>query len=134
MVGSRIGDNETRYEYSPPPPKPPGSSKPLHPHIEAKAPVTRIGAFVTVIAGEAAVVFMSTTKSKIRRRPAFLPDVLKDLNVGIVALSLNATTLLIERSFVTKSTTYREVRRHPRQIEEGFMDLYIPALGLAAPR
>jgi hypothetical protein len=54
---------------------------------------------------------MSTTKSKIRRRPAFLPDVLKDLTVGIVAGFLNVTTLLIERPLPVRPREPPSLRR-----------------------
>jgi solute:Na+ symporter, SSS family len=66
-------------------------------------PVTRIGAFASIIAGEAGVVWMSTTKTTIADILPFLPDVLKDLNVGIVALFLNVTTLVIV-TIVTRTT------------------------------
>jgi SSS family solute:Na+ symporter len=58
-------------------------------------PVTRTAAFVSIVVGEAAVAWMSLTKSTIADIVPFLPEALKDLNVGIVALILNLMTLVI---------------------------------------
>ncbi|WP_233836214.1 sodium:solute symporter family protein [Paraburkholderia sp. ZP32-5] len=58
-------------------------------------PVTRTAAFASIIVGEATVAYVSVTKSTIAQLLPFLPDALKDLNVGIVALILNVLTLIV---------------------------------------
>jgi len=61
----------------------------------ANNPVTRSAAFASIIAGEAAVAWMSLTNTSIAGLLPFLPAALKDLNVGIVALIVNVTTLVV---------------------------------------
>jgi SSS family solute:Na+ symporter len=65
--------------------------------------VTRIAAFASIVVGEAAVGWMSVTKSTITDLLPFLPAALKDLNVGIVALSLNVVTLVMV-TLITRRT------------------------------
>ena len=58
-------------------------------------PVTRPAAFASIVVGEATVAAVSLSKSTIAQLFPFLPDALKDLNVGIVALVLNVATLFV---------------------------------------
>lgn len=58
-------------------------------------PVTRPAAFASIIVGEATVAYVSLSKSTVAGLFPFLPDALKDLNVGIVALILNLATLVV---------------------------------------
>ena len=57
--------------------------------------VTRPAAFAAISVGVATVAFVSLTKSTIAGLFPFLPDALKDLNVGMVALVLNVLTLAV---------------------------------------
>lgn len=58
-------------------------------------PVTRIAAFASIVVGEATVAWVSMAKGTVGGLFPFLPEALKDLNVGIVALMLNVLTLVI---------------------------------------
>jgi len=58
-------------------------------------PVTRPAAFASIVVGEVVVAWVSLTKSSVAALFPFLPDALKDLNVGIVALTLNVITLVV---------------------------------------
>ena len=65
-------------------------------------PVTRVGAFCGILAGVCAVAAISLSGSTIGGLFPFLPDPLKDLNVGLVALLLNiVVTALV--SVLTRS-------------------------------
>jgi len=57
--------------------------------------VTRPAAFASIIVGEATVAWVSLTKKSVATLFPFLPDALKDLNVGIVALVFNVLTLVV---------------------------------------
>ncbi|AKM31594.1 sodium:solute symporter [Pandoraea faecigallinarum] len=56
--------------------------------------VTRTAAFASIIVGEATVAWVSLTRKSVAALFPFLPDALKDLNVGIVALVFNVVTLV----------------------------------------
>ena len=56
-------------------------------------PVTAPGAIAGIVVGVAAVAVLSLTKATVGSLFPFLPDVLKDLNVGIIALALNLVAL-----------------------------------------
>jgi solute:Na+ symporter, SSS family len=58
-------------------------------------PVTRPAAFASIIVGEATVAWVSLTKKSVASLFPFLPDALKDLNVGIIALVFNLIALLV---------------------------------------
>jgi solute:Na+ symporter, SSS family len=58
-------------------------------------PVTKPAAFASIVVGVTMVAWVSLTKSSVAALFPFLPDPLQDLNVGIVALVLNVTTLLV---------------------------------------
>ena len=58
-------------------------------------PVTAPGAAAGIIVGVATVVVLSWTNATIGSLFPFLPDVLKDLNVGIIALALNLVALAV---------------------------------------
>jgi len=58
-------------------------------------PVTKVGAFCGILAGVLAVAAITLTKSTIGGLFPFLPDPLKDLNVGLVALLLNIVVTAI---------------------------------------
>ncbi|OXI46301.1 sodium:solute symporter family protein [Burkholderia aenigmatica] len=65
--------------------------------------VTRPAAFASIIVGEATVAWVSLTKKSVATLFPFLPDALKDLNVGTVALVFNIATLVIV-SLLTRRT------------------------------
>lgn len=65
--------------------------------------VTRPAAFASIIVGEATVAWVSLTKKSVATLFPLLPDALKDLNVGTVALVFNIATLVIV-SLLTRRT------------------------------
>lgn len=73
-------------------------------------PVTRPAAFASIIVGEATVGAVSLSKSTVAGLFPFLPDTLKDLNVGIVALILNVATLLLVTLLTRKTSDTRNLR------------------------
>jgi SSS family solute:Na+ symporter len=58
-------------------------------------PVTKVAAFASILVGEATVAVLSLNKLSVATLFPFLPDALKDLNVGMVALTLNVLTLIV---------------------------------------
>jgi SSS family solute:Na+ symporter len=72
-------------------------------------PVTRPAAFASIIVGEATVAWVSLTKSSVGALFPFLPEPLKDLNVGIVALILNVIVLVLVTLFTRKTVGAREM-------------------------
>lgn len=58
-------------------------------------PVTWIAAFSSILVGEAAVAFLSLNKLSVAKLLPFLPDPLQDMNVGMIALTLNVATLVV---------------------------------------
>lgn len=58
-------------------------------------PVTKVAAFASILVGEATVAVLSLNKLSVATLFPFLPDALKDLNVGMVALTLNVLTLVV---------------------------------------
>jgi solute:Na+ symporter, SSS family len=58
-------------------------------------PATRAGAAAGIIAGVATVAYVSLTHTTIRSLLPWLPDGLKDLNVGIIALIVNIVVLTV---------------------------------------
>jgi solute:Na+ symporter, SSS family len=58
-------------------------------------PVTKQGAMAGIIVGVATVAATSLTHTTIATLLPFLPDALKDLNIGIVALVLNLAALIV---------------------------------------
>ncbi|WP_353193600.1 sodium:solute symporter [Pandoraea pnomenusa] len=69
----------------------------------AKNWVTRPAAFASIIVGEGTVAWVSLTKKSVATLFPFLPDALKDLNVGIVALVFNVIALVVV-SLLTRRT------------------------------
>ncbi|PMS35365.1 SSS family solute:Na+ symporter [Trinickia symbiotica] len=63
--------------------------------LAARRWVTKQGAFAGIVAGVAIVAITTLTHASIGSWFPFLPDKLKDLNIGLVALSLNIIVLLI---------------------------------------
>jgi solute:Na+ symporter, SSS family len=62
--------------------------------LTARRWVTAYGAFAGIVAGVAVVAVTTLTHASIGQWFPFLPDRLKDLNIGLVALSLNVLVLL----------------------------------------
>ena len=58
-------------------------------------PATKEGAFAGIIAGVATVVYFSLTHETIGKLLPGMPDVVKDLNVGIVALLVNVAAIMV---------------------------------------
>lgn len=58
-------------------------------------PVTSAGAFYGILFGEIVVVYMTVTNTSIGLMMPFLPQAVKDLNTGIVALIVNIAVMLI---------------------------------------
>jgi SSS family solute:Na+ symporter len=56
-------------------------------------PVTKEGAFASICVGVATVAAISLTHTTMSLLFPFLPETLRDLNIGIVALMLNVLTL-----------------------------------------
>jgi SSS family solute:Na+ symporter len=57
--------------------------------------VTKEGAFVGIVAGVGTVVYLTLTHETIGTLFPGLPDVVKDFNVGIIALLVNGAALTI---------------------------------------
>jgi len=72
-------------------------------------PVTKPAAFASIIVGEATVAWVSLTKSTVGALFPFLPDALKDLNVGIAALVLNVATLVVVTLLTRKAADSRDL-------------------------
>jgi SSS family solute:Na+ symporter len=72
-------------------------------------PVTRPAAFASIVVGEATVAWVSLTKGSVASLFPFLPDALKDLNVGIIALAFNLVTLLIVTLLTRRSADARRL-------------------------
>jgi SSS family solute:Na+ symporter len=58
-------------------------------------PVTRVGAAAGILAGVGTVAYVSLTHTTIRSLMPWLPDGLKDFNVGIIALIVNIVVLAV---------------------------------------
>ena len=76
-------------------------------------PVTTAGAASGIIVGVAAVTVLTLTKATVGSLFPFLPDVLKDLNVGIVALVLNLIALTAVSALTRRSPAAGGERRRP---------------------
>jgi SSS family solute:Na+ symporter len=58
-------------------------------------PVTKQGAAAGILLGVATVIYFTETKETIGKLLPALPDVIKDLNVGLVAMGLNIAALIV---------------------------------------
>jgi SSS family solute:Na+ symporter len=67
--------------------------------------VTSAGAFAGIVAGEATVAYVSFSGTSVAALVPWAPDVVKDLNVGIVALIVNVAVFAL----VTLATRGRHV-------------------------
>ncbi|MGN6650586.1 sodium:solute symporter family protein [Trinickia sp.] len=63
--------------------------------LAARNWVTRQGAFAGIVAGVAVVTYTTLTHATIAQWFPFLPDKLKDVNIGLVALALNIIVLIV---------------------------------------
>jgi SSS family solute:Na+ symporter len=63
--------------------------------VSSRRWVTKQGAFAGIVAGVAVVALTTLTHASIGQWFPFLPDKLKDLNIGLVALSLNVAVLIV---------------------------------------
>jgi SSS family solute:Na+ symporter len=63
--------------------------------VSSRRWVTKQGAFAGIVAGVAVVTLTTLTHASIGQWFPFLPDKLKDLNIGLVALSLNVAVLIV---------------------------------------
>jgi SSS family solute:Na+ symporter len=73
-------------------------------------PVSKAGAIVGILVGEATVAILSVTKMTISDLIPFIPDFLKDTNVGVVALTLNVIAMLLVTA-VTRSGAKQDRRQ-----------------------
>jgi SSS family solute:Na+ symporter len=64
---------------------------------------TRAGAFAGIIAGEVTVAYLTITNSTVATLFPTWPEVIRDLNVGIVAMVVNVVAL-VGVSVVTRSS------------------------------
>ncbi len=71
-------------------------------------PVTKAGAFCGILAGVLAVAAITLTNSTIGGLFPFLPDPLKDLNVGLVALVLNVVVTAVVSALTRSSSVVSE--------------------------
>jgi SSS family solute:Na+ symporter len=58
-------------------------------------PATKQGAAAGIILGVAAVVYFTLSKETIGKLAPALPQLIKDLNIGIIALALNIAALIV---------------------------------------
>jgi SSS family solute:Na+ symporter len=72
--------------------------------------VTRQGAFAGIAAGVAVVAVTTLTKASVGQLLPFLPDGLKDLNIGFLALALNVIVLIVV-SAMTQAQRVEEASR-----------------------
>ena len=63
--------------------------------LRERNPLTKEGAFAGILAGVATVVYLTLTHETIGKLLPGLPDVIKDLNVGVVALLVNVVVLTV---------------------------------------
>jgi SSS family solute:Na+ symporter len=78
--------------------------------IMPSRPVSKVGAIVGILVGEATVAILSVTKMTISDLIPFIPDFLKDTNVGVVALTLNVIAMLLVTA-VTRSGAKQDRRQ-----------------------
>ncbi len=76
-------------------------------------PVTTPGAIAGIVVGVAAVTALSLTKATVGSLFPFLPDVLKDFNVGIIAMLLNLATLAVVSAATRGAIDLRGPQRLP---------------------
>ncbi|MCY8911878.1 sodium:solute symporter [Bacillus atrophaeus] len=65
--------------------------------------VTKQGAFAGIITGVGAVAYITLTETTIGTLLPFLPQMMKDLNVGIIALLLNVTVMMAVSMWTRKT-------------------------------
>lgn len=65
--------------------------------------VTKQGAFAGIIMGEAAVAYITLSKTTIATSFPLLPHWMKDVNVGFIALLLNVKVMLLVSMATQKS-------------------------------
>ena len=70
--------------------------------------VTKQGAFAGIVVGVAVVTYTTLTKTSVGQLFPFLPDRLKDLNIGFLALALNIIVLVV----VSAITQHRSAAQH----------------------
>jgi SSS family solute:Na+ symporter len=63
--------------------------------LAANNRVTKQGAFAGIVAGVAVVAATTLTHATVAQLLPFLPDRLKDINIGLIALALNVIVLFI---------------------------------------
>jgi solute:Na+ symporter, SSS family len=74
--------------------------------LRERNPVTKEGAFAGIVAGVATVVYFTLTHQTIGKLWPSLPDLVKDINVGVVALLVNVIVLAV----VSAATAGRRVQ------------------------
>jgi SSS family solute:Na+ symporter len=72
--------------------------------VARRNPATKQGVFAGIVVGVAAVAYLTLTNSSVGSLFPWLPEALKDLNVGIVALILNVVATVVV-SAVTRGLT-----------------------------
>ena len=73
-------------------------------------PVTREGAIAGIVAGVGAVAYVSSSHTTFARLFPELPEVVRDLNIGIVALALNVVVLLAVSALTQDAAGRRPAR------------------------
>ena len=63
--------------------------------LAARNRVTKQGAFAGIVAGVAVVTYTTLTKASVGQLFPFLPDRMKDINIGFLALALNVIVLIV---------------------------------------
>jgi SSS family solute:Na+ symporter len=79
---------------------------PLLASLLPNSPVTRQGAFAGICVGVAAVAATSLTHTTMATLFPALPEALRDLNIGVVALLLNLITLTVVSAVTRRHTVY----------------------------
>jgi SSS family solute:Na+ symporter len=74
----------------------------------ARNRVTKQGAFAGIVAGVAVVATTTLTKTSVAQLFPFLPDRLKDLNIGFLALTLNVLVLIVVSAITQPRTAAKE--------------------------
>ncbi|HEV3105966.1 MAG TPA: sodium:solute symporter, partial [Trinickia sp.] len=86
--------------------------------VGARNRVTKQGAFAGIVAGVAVVAVTTLTHASIGQWFPFLPDKLKDVNVGLLALTLNVVVLVIV-SALTQPRAAGQVPAHTAHAGRG---------------
>jgi solute:Na+ symporter, SSS family len=70
-----------------------------------KNPISKVGAFCGILAGELVVAYTTVAHQTVATMMPFMPQWVKDLNIGIVAMILNLIVTFVISSFTSKVST-----------------------------